>query len=203
MSGAERGDHFVLPAPVGRGRGPVRLQPGRGLRLWQTAFAPALAVVAAEQGIEAHLAHLPHPVFLDEAVVEDVDLPMRLAGFSVADHGQFEAAHARFASARQDLRDIVEQQVVVQHPGLQARRPHALHHLAHAAGAGIDAHAPDLGHAVTGEQVGDVVPHPAVDVVVVGGLQVAHLVLVIEHPDTLLQPRQRYGARRRRTRRGR
>ncbi len=72
----------------------------------------------------------------------------------------------------------------------QPCRAHALQRLADAL-AFIDADAADLVHALRGEEIGDVIPHAAIDVVAIGRLQVAHQALVIHHCDALFELLQR------------
>ncbi len=70
-------------------------------------------------------------------------------------------------------------------------RAHSLHRLAHALGAFERAYALDLDDGVRREQIDDVVPHLAVDVVAIRVLQVANQVFVVEAIDLLQQRGER------------
>src|SRR5690606_32594498 len=129
---------------------------------------------------------LPQPVVADEAVVKHVDLPPRGARVGVADHGQLGAADKGFEAAGHHLDYGIERQVVVQDAVAQTLGPHQLHGLPHARLALVD-RAGDLDHAVVGEEVDHVVPHAHVDIIAIGVLDVADVVLVVQRRHALRQ----------------
>ncbi len=59
--------------------GPIGCLSAGRHRLAQPTLAPARMIVTAKQREEAHFADLPDAAFLDEAIVEDIHLPMRFA----------------------------------------------------------------------------------------------------------------------------
>ena len=93
--------------------------------------------------------------------------------------------------------------MIVELPACETGGPVAFERAADVRGTVVDADAADLEHAVGREEVGHVVPHLAVDVIAVGVLQIARLVLGVEGVDPLLEAGDRGLRFRRRTERWR
>src|SRR5678816_303244 len=81
--------------------------------------------------------------------------------------------------------------MVIQHTMCQSCRSHTFHGLAHTGKALVHADTAAFIDAIGSEQVGDVVPHTAIDVVAVGCLKITHQAFVVHYRDAFLEFCQR------------
>ena len=165
---------------VGLGRRPV----GRELAAWSwrglRVFRPSLLGIDDEARVDVHGLELPDAVLLHELVLVDRLTPeRRLAGRP--GHADVGAARASGAAVGQHGHDGLQVDVIVDLAfGESCWTECAFSPRRMLVAPGVDALQADLHRAVRGEQVRDVVPHLAIDVVAVGVLEIRDLDLVAE-----------------------
>jgi hypothetical protein len=139
----------------------------RGLRV----LGPPFVVVGDERRIEMQRLEFPDAILFDEAVLVRAFAPSTGA-LIFAGHCELAAADASGHAVGRDVDDGLELDVVVQHAVSGALRAEQLQECAHARLAGVDALLGPLDGAVSGEQIGDLIPHVAVEVVAVDALEI-------------------------------
>src|SRR5690606_30631581 len=105
----------------------------------------------------------------------------------LAEHAELDAARKSLVAAGCDRDDHVVLHAVVELAVLKTRLADALEPPTNARRSAPDALPADLDDTVLGEEVHDVVPHLAVRVIAVGGLEISNAVFVVQRVDAVLQ----------------
>ncbi len=179
---AERGDEHLRIGRLRFGRRPVGREGGARLGGRLGVLGPPQGVIAGHARINPHGTDLPDAALLHIGVLEHAQRP---EGPLVvhAGHAEIEAARPGGQAIRRHGDDGANLGVVVELACLQARRAEAIQAPADAGAADIGAFLAELHDAIVREQLGDVVPHLAVDVEAIGVLQVLDQRLVVQSRD--------------------
>src|SRR6185312_14928426 len=149
-------------------------------------LGPSLRIVADEGRIEVQGFELPLPALLHVRVLVHALHPGPGAAV-LPDHVELAAAGAGRQPVGRDIHDRLQLDVIVHAPEAEALRRSQAEELADVGPPDIHPGEAGLEGAVADEQVRDLIPAPAVDVVAVDALQVLDLLLVLQQQGAMRQ----------------